>query len=467
MAVEPGTHNSFGLNCTDSKGNTIEILTTDLINILVDNTTYSGTISYTSGVFYLDGITDENTAHTATITINKEGYSQYTFTVSLGVDGFAATVNVTLTAPLTLSDRLQIISDSKKAIKAAIEAKGVTDVGDKIADYAGKIESIESGGLEDSYMWFILAIRDLGNYMTTPISVYSSSDKTNWEYCASINTITEYLSSQCIIKVPMNTKYLKLAFYGTPNVTVSDFYMQTSNSTVSGILTKQLTHSSTKTTDNNVEHIITLLDTYNTPSSFNNIFVLIYENQCLIKGTLITLSDGSKKPIEDITFDDDILVWNFYEGKFDTAKPLFIKSPQIASKYNLCTFSDGTKIGFVGEGGEKGYHRIFNADKGSFTYTGNDKDTPIGTCTFNENSSFPELVSQEIIEEPVEYYNVITDKHYNLFTNGILTSMHWSNQYDIDTDKMVYMIDNQNITDETISEEMNEMKENNILWKTL
>lgn len=147
MAVAPGTHNSFGLNCTDSKGNTIEILTTDLINILVDNTTYSGTISYTSGVFYLDGITDENTAHTATITINKEGYSQYTFTVSLGVDGFAATVNVTLTAPLTLSDRLQIISDSKKAIKAAIEAKGVTDVGDKIADYAGKIESIESGGI--------------------------------------------------------------------------------------------------------------------------------------------------------------------------------------------------------------------------------------------------------------------------------------------------------------------------------
>ena len=156
MAVEPGTHNSFELNCTDSKGNTIEILTTDLINILVDNTTYSGTISYTSGVFYLDGITDENTAHTATITINKEGYSQYTFTVSLGVDGFAATVNVTLIKVLTLSDRLQIISDSKKAIKAAIEAKGVTDVGDKIADYAGKIESIESGGGND-YVPIIIA----------------------------------------------------------------------------------------------------------------------------------------------------------------------------------------------------------------------------------------------------------------------------------------------------------------------
>ena len=159
---EPQTNDSFNLNCIDSNGNTIEILITDLINILVDNVTYDGTVSRNAnGTFSIDGITDENIAHSATITIHKEGYSQYTFTVSLADMSAAAvkylsnftSVNVTLN-PLTLSDRLHIISDAKKAIKAAIEAKGVTDVGDKIADYAGKIESIESGGLNDIPVFF-------------------------------------------------------------------------------------------------------------------------------------------------------------------------------------------------------------------------------------------------------------------------------------------------------------------------
>lgn len=204
MAVEPGTHNSFGLNCTDSKGNTIEILTTDLINILVDNTTYSGTISYTSGVFYFDGITDENTAHSATITINKEGYSQYTFTVSLGVDGFAATVNVTLTAPLTLSDRLQIISDSKKAIKAAIEAKGVTDVGDKIADYAGKIESIESGG--NDYVPIIIAHdSELMSYI---FGTTGWGSLRYFVYYANNNEITTYFSCSTAKSISGSCKIL-------------------------------------------------------------------------------------------------------------------------------------------------------------------------------------------------------------------------------------------------------------------
>lgn len=461
MAVEPGTHNSFGLNCTDSKGNTIEILTTDLINILVDNTTYSGTISYTSGVFYLDGITDENTAHSATITINKEGYSQYTFTVSLGVDGFTATVNVTLTAPLTLSDRLQIISDSKKAIKAAIEAKGVTDVGDKIADYAGKIESIESGGIDvdDNSLLAIVTTNasSFDFYVSTDNSTFTkiepSCQISPYMYLFVIPNAVAYVKFLNVIREDGSYSGIALIeyYWGSPMMPTTYLHNTTrassqwsSGGSISGAL------DSTNVYKNTVKYIHLNLNL-----------------NCLIKGTLITLANGIKKPIEDITFDDDILVWNFYEGKFDTAKPVFIKSAQIASKYNLCTFSDGTKIGFVGEGGEKGYHRIFNADKGSFTYTGNVKDTPIGTCTFNENSSFPELVSQEIIEEPVEYYNVITDKHYNLFANSILTSMHWSNQYDIDTDKMMYILDNQNITDETISKEMNEMKENNILWKTL
>lgn len=157
---------------------------------------------------------------------------------------------------------------------------------------------------------------------------------------------------------------------------------------------------------------------------------------CLIEGTQITLADGSTKAIEDITYDDELLVWNFYEGKFDVAKPTWIKVAEVAPRYNLVKFSNGAEVGFVGAGGEKGYHRIFNKEAGAFTHTGC-KDTPNGTTTFAQDETFPTVVSQEVVEKEVKFYNVITHKHYNLFANGILTSCKLSNKYYIKDMKYV------------------------------
>lgn len=46
----------------------------------------------------------------------------------------------------TTAQKLQAIANSKAAIKSAIEAKGVSDVGDVLSTYATKIASIPSGG---------------------------------------------------------------------------------------------------------------------------------------------------------------------------------------------------------------------------------------------------------------------------------------------------------------------------------
>lgn len=152
---------------------------------------------------------------------------------------------------------------------------------------------------------------------------------------------------------------------------------------------------------------------------------------CLIEGTQITLADGSTKAVENITYDDELLVWNFYAGRFDKAKPTWIKVAEVAPRYNLVKFSNGSEVGFVGAGGEKGYHRIFNKEAGAFTHTGC-KETPNGTTTFAQDGTFPTVVSQEVVEKEVKFYNVITDKHYNLFANGILTSCKLSNKYRIE-----------------------------------
>ena len=157
---------------------------------------------------------------------------------------------------------------------------------------------------------------------------------------------------------------------------------------------------------------------------------------CFIEGTQITLADGTTKAIEDITYDDELLVWNFYDGKFDTAKPTWIKVEETAPRYDLVKFSDGREFGTVGAGGEKGYHRVFNKEAGAFTHIGTNA-TPIGTTTFADDGTNPTIISEEIIEKPVKYYNIITDKHYNIFANGILTSCRLSNKYHIEDMKYI------------------------------
>lgn len=157
---------------------------------------------------------------------------------------------------------------------------------------------------------------------------------------------------------------------------------------------------------------------------------------CLIAGTPITLADGTTKPIEEITYDDNLLVWDFFNGCFASAKPSWIKIKQTVGVYNKLTFDNGATLGLVGKGGSQGYHRIFNKQANMFTHTGV-PETPNGTITFAEDKSEPVLVSQELIYDTVDYYNIITDKHFNLFANGILTSCRCSNLYKIENMKYV------------------------------
>lgn len=175
---------------------------------------------------------------------------------------------------------------------------------------------------------------------------------------------------------------------------------------------------------------------YEITDTKNHVEITGFVFACLIAGTLITLADDTKKPIEEITYDDELLVWDFYNGCFSFAKPRWIKVKQTAEVYNKLTFDNGTTLGLVGEGGTHGYHRIFNKQACCFTHTGV-PETPIGTITFAEDKSEPMLVRQELVNETVDYYNIITDKHFNIFANGILTSCRLSNAYYIKDMKYV------------------------------
>lgn len=145
---------------------------------------------------------------------------------------------------------------------------------------------------------------------------------------------------------------------------------------------------------------------------------------CLAAGTSIALSDGTYKPIEAITYDDLLLVWDFDRGCYAESKPLWIKSKTVASKANYLRFSDDSVLYTINQ------HRIFNGQAGKFTHPMTD-DTPLGTITYNQYGREVTLVEKQIIEGDFGTYNVITDYHMNLFANGILTSCSFNNLYPI------------------------------------
>lgn len=152
---------------------------------------------------------------------------------------------------------------------------------------------------------------------------------------------------------------------------------------------------------------------------------------CLAEGTLVTLADRSRKAIEEITYEDKLLVWDFDNGCFVEAQPLWIKKRQVAEEYNLVKFDNGVELKTVAD------HRIFNMEAQKFTYTMNEEDTPIGTTTFMEDGTTAKLIAREVVKETVNYYNIITDYHMNLFANGILTSLRLNNLYKIENMKFV------------------------------
>ena len=151
---------------------------------------------------------------------------------------------------------------------------------------------------------------------------------------------------------------------------------------------------------------------------------------CLIAGTMILLSDGTRKAIEDITYTDKLQSWNFDQGCYAETTALWIKQAETGYQYNLLTFSDGTTLRTFDQ------HRIFNKEAGAFTYPMTDA-TPIGTTTVNEHGQEITLVDKQVIQDTIEYYNVITDYHMNLFSDTILTSCRFNNIYPITDMKFV------------------------------
>lgn len=145
---------------------------------------------------------------------------------------------------------------------------------------------------------------------------------------------------------------------------------------------------------------------------------------CLAKDTLILLADGTTKAVQDIEYSDMLLAWDFDHGCFTTARPVWIKEAQTTSYYYRCSFSDGTELKLIGSDGK--CHRLLDVEKGSFESA----TDCVGKRVMTRNGEVV-LENCERVDEEIDFFNVITHTHINLYAENVLTSCRLNNLYPI------------------------------------
>ncbi len=158
---------------------------------------------------------------------------------------------------------------------------------------------------------------------------------------------------------------------------------------------------------------------------------------CLLAGTMVTLADGTKKPVEDVTYEDELKVWDFDNGCVSSAKPIWIMAEQVQDHYWHNTYSDGRTLDVFGP--ENTGHRAFSREKNQFAYT----TQTVGDTIVTDGEDITQL-SSTYVQGTCKYYNVITADHFNLYANGILTSCSLNNLYGFDQSTMTFVKETRN-----------------------
>lgn len=169
------------------------------------------------------------------------------------------------------------------------------------------------------------------------------------------------------------------------------------------------------------------------------------KNTCIAEGTLITLADGTQKPVEKLTGDEQLLVWNFEKGIFDTAPILFVDSDkQALYEVVYLHFADGGIVKVLTE------HAFWDFDLNKFIYLRNDAAKYIGHY-FNKQTTDKDgnltyckvqLVSVEIREEQTTAWSPLTYGYMGYYVNGMLSmpgaGESFINIFEVDSETMTY-----------------------------
>lgn len=141
---------------------------------------------------------------------------------------------------------------------------------------------------------------------------------------------------------------------------------------------------------------------------------------CVTPDTLVTLADGTKKEIQHVTYEDQLLVWNYYTGKYDVV-PASIVMNHGYDHYKIVTlnFADGTTVNTINGHGffdanERKY--VILSDNNAADYIGHDFVKVDG-----DGYTTTKLVSYSVKTEYTESWSILTAGHYNCILEDMWT----------------------------------------------
>ena len=352
----------------------------------------------------------------------------------------------------TISENLQTIKTSTDAIKQAIISKG-GEISGNITTWADAISAIESGGVT-----LLGGIKNKlnGAEIVIPSGVIDGDVLYTYEY---ENLDTTTYSDVCIFMphymgtFPLRSDwppYMDFCIFNLGNTKV--MMMQRGGALAdwnSGFSTYEYRYClipktiSYATYSNQICYCATSSknSTLSTPKTeicyiylvgrrrdnrewdildYDTFFYIRNTYSCFKEGTEITLSDLSKKKIQDITYNDKLLVWDFDNGCMNIDNVFWIKKEEIADYYYHITLENGNTIDLIGSNGK--CHRLFNYDDQIFESA----TDLIGKNIYTRQGIY-KVVDCVRINESCKFYNIITENHINLFANDMLTSCKYNN----------------------------------------
>jgi len=212
--------------------------------------------------------------------------------------------------------------------------------------------------------------------------------------------------------------------------------VSTNNATVSGVTNGQtayygdtITFTVTYSGNSNKKTTVTGSngDTISTTGSYtftmpaSNVTISASSSSSCVTGdTLITLADGSQKRIDEVSYDDEFIVWDFVTGEY-TVKPAAIINNHGYGNYIVTTvcFENGKSVNTIGG------HGFYHVDTNRFVmldetnvadYVGHD----FVMVTENGNET-TKLVDYRTEEKYTESWSVLTAEHHNCIAQGMLT----------------------------------------------
>ena len=143
-----------------------------------------------------------------------------------------------------------------------------------------------------------------------------------------------------------------------------------------------------------------------------------YTAPCVTPDTLVTLADGTQKEIQYVTHEDELLVWDFVNGKY-AVKPSSIVMNHGYDNYTVVslTFDDGTVVNTING------HGFFDKDINEFVilHKENVQDYVGHNFVKQDVNKTTKLISYTVREEYTESWSVLTAEHYNCMLGGMLT----------------------------------------------